>query len=118
MPCSEEDTAATECESCDYTDMELAQHLRPAEFELYMSRRKQWLQEAVLQEAHTQQAEALQEEMEQLQRCRICYTKEANAILMDCGHSGVCLDCAPRLRSRACPFCRRPVRDIKQVFMP
>ncbi len=117
MQTSEQDSTV-ECESCDYTDLELVQHLRPAEFESYMNGRKRRLQEAMLQEAHAQQAEVLREEMEQLRRCRICYTTEANAIFMDCGHYGACLDCAHRMRSRPCPFCRRPVRQIQQVFAP
>ncbi|KAK3259639.1 hypothetical protein CYMTET_31367 [Cymbomonas tetramitiformis] len=116
MHTNEQDPTVAECESCDYTDMELAQHLRPAEFELYMSGRKRCLQEAMLQEVQASQVEVLREEMEQLRRCKICYTAEANAVFMDCGHFGACLDCAHRARSRGCPFCRLPVRQIQQVF--
>eukprot|EP00854_Cymbomonas_tetramitiformis_P029157 gene29157-36257_t len=57
MHTNEQDPTVAECESCDYTDMELAQHLRPAEFELYMSGRKRCLQEAMLQEVQASQVE-------------------------------------------------------------
>ncbi|KAK3270996.1 hypothetical protein CYMTET_20630 [Cymbomonas tetramitiformis] len=106
-----------ECESCEYTDLELARHLRPAEYEHYMSGRRRRLQEAIEQEVQAQQAEALREEMERLRQCRICLTVEANALFMNCGHYGACLQCAQRLPAPPhCPFCREPVARVQQVF--
>ncbi|KAK3265434.1 hypothetical protein CYMTET_25882, partial [Cymbomonas tetramitiformis] len=106
-----------ECESCEYTDLELARHLRPAEYERYMSGRRRRLQEAIQQEVQAQQAEALREEMERLRQCRICLTAEANALFMNCGHYGACLQCARRLPAPPnCPFCREPVARVQQVF--
>ncbi|KAK3265981.1 hypothetical protein CYMTET_25369, partial [Cymbomonas tetramitiformis] len=86
-PVSKMDPAA-ECESCEYTDLELARHLRPAEYERYMGGRRRRLQEAIEQEVQAQQAEALREEMERLRQCRICRAAEANALFMNCGHYG------------------------------
>ncbi|KAK3274155.1 hypothetical protein CYMTET_17650 [Cymbomonas tetramitiformis] len=106
-----------EYESCEYTDLELARHLRPAEYERYMSGRRRRLQEAIEQEVQAQQAEALREEMERLRQCRICLTAEANALFMNCGHYGACLQCAQRLPAPPhCPFCREPVVRVQQVF--
>jgi Zinc finger, C3HC4 type (RING finger) len=42
--------------------------------------------------------------------CYVCVAREANAVLLECGHGGVCYDCALGLvqqrRERSCPICR------------
>eukprot|EP00854_Cymbomonas_tetramitiformis_P002919 gene2919-3732_t len=60
-PCSGD--PSTGCESCDYTDLELAQHLRPAEYERYIHQRQQALRESMQQEVQAQQAEVVRQEM-------------------------------------------------------
>ncbi|KAK3276293.1 hypothetical protein CYMTET_15622 [Cymbomonas tetramitiformis] len=80
-PCSGD--PSTGCESCDYTDLELAQHLRPAEYERYIHQRQQALRESMQQEVQAQQAEVVRQEMVRLRECKLCLSAEANAIFMD-----------------------------------
>ena len=49
--------------------------------------------------------------------CYICETNEADIILMDCGHGGVCKDCVllSMKKSRNCMGCRTPVQSIYQI---
>ena len=43
--------------------------------------------------------------------CLICFDKDSNAIFMDCGHGGVCYDCAMEIwkSSNECHLCREPI---------
>ena len=41
--------------------------------------------------------------------CQICMSNAADAVLLECGHGGLCYACAVRLlkgTTRACPLCR------------
>jgi Zinc finger, C3HC4 type (RING finger) len=42
--------------------------------------------------------------------CYVCEARDANAVLLECGHGGVCYECALGLvrqrRERSCPICR------------
>ena len=46
--------------------------------------------------------------------CYICYENTVNAILMDCGHAGVCFECACKLieKKNECMECRARVDEI------
>ena len=49
--------------------------------------------------------------------CFICYEKNADSVFMNCGHGGVCFDCAQetwRKRSK-CVTCREVIREILRV---
>lgn len=50
--------------------------------------------------------------------CFICYTNRGDACLMNCGHGGICLECASTLvteKSRQCPVCRGEIKRILQI---
>ena len=51
------------------------------------------------------------------QICSICCDKKANAILMKCGHGGVCYDCAISMwqSTGECPLCRKEIIEIYQI---
>lgn len=41
--------------------------------------------------------------------CTVCFNKEADAIVMPCGHGGICSDCGTDVLMKAgtCCFCRK-----------
>eukprot|EP00347_Sterkiella_histriomuscorum_P005467 403356505 len=55
--------------------------------------------------------------------CMLCLTELSNCVLMDCGHSNICFDCAMRLaiKSRGqgkpplCHLCREPVQYALKI---
>ena len=49
--------------------------------------------------------------------CYVCVEREANAILMDCGHGGICYDCAVSMicQKNECMECRKPVKTIYKI---
>jgi hypothetical protein len=56
--------------------------------------------------------------VESEQLCFICYSEYPDAILLECGHAGVCKDCASRLLDRVdprCPVCRTFISQIAKI---
>ncbi len=49
--------------------------------------------------------------------CLVCMEHPQDAVLLDCGHSGLCVACACRLweRDRRCPLCREGIAGIMRV---
>ena len=47
-------------------------------------------------------------------QCCICLDGKADTVLMPCRHSGVCFDCAQKVRK--CPLCRVPIDERLRVF--
>ncbi len=49
--------------------------------------------------------------------CTICYAQKSNAIILECGHGGLCYDCGVRLLklNHVCPFCRQPAVAVYKV---
>jgi len=49
--------------------------------------------------------------------CYICETNEPDSILMDCGHGGMCMNCAKMsvIKRVNCMECRRPVTSIYRI---
>ena len=49
--------------------------------------------------------------------CWVCFEGDAEAVLLHCGHAGLCLSCAENLwRTRApCPMCREPIEVIARI---
>lgn len=43
--------------------------------------------------------------------CTICYSQKSNTVLLDCGHGGICIDCATDTmkKNNHCLFCRARV---------
>jgi Zinc finger, C3HC4 type (RING finger) len=52
--------------------------------------------------------------------CYVCEARDANAVLLECGHGGVCYECALGLvrqrRERSCPICRVSPSWCKQYY--
>ena len=50
--------------------------------------------------------------------CAICFTGPRDAVLLECGHGGICYTCARRClrkKGRECPMCRAPVNQVVQI---
>ena len=49
--------------------------------------------------------------------CQICFSCAANTVLLDCGHGGICLDCAidSMKKNNYCIFCREKVVQIIEI---
>jgi hypothetical protein len=50
--------------------------------------------------------------------CAICFTGPRDAVLLECGHGGICYACARRClrkKGRECPMCRTPVEQVVQI---
>lgn len=49
--------------------------------------------------------------------CYVCMAAPASAILLECGHVGICLDCAVRLcaTTRRCPLCRKYISRVREI---
>lgn len=48
--------------------------------------------------------------------CKICFEKPINTVLLDCGHSALCGNCAQAIAGQPCPFCRRPVSRVVLTY--
>lgn len=50
--------------------------------------------------------------------CIVCFEHDVNAVLIPCGHLGLCMRCAEQIvaASGVCPVCRAPVASVVQVF--
>lgn len=49
--------------------------------------------------------------------CTICYSQKSNTVLLDCGHGGICIDCATDTmkKNNHCLFCRARVVQIIEI---
>ena len=53
--------------------------------------------------------------------CSICFTGPQDAVLLECGHGGICYACAIRCgkkRPPLCPMCRTRITQIVQLAGP
>ena len=50
-------------------------------------------------------------------QCKLCYSQDSDAVLMDCGHGGLCFECAVQIfrRQGQCCFCRSQVSQVLKV---
>ncbi|KAJ3372656.1 hypothetical protein GGF31_001678 [Allomyces arbusculus] len=48
--------------------------------------------------------------------CKVCMDAAINCVLLECGHVGVCIDCAHKLNE--CPFCREKIVRVVHTFRP
>ena len=57
------------------------------------------------------------EDEEEEPLCFICFANVANVVLLDCGHGGICLECAMDTikRNNICTLCRSPVSQIIEI---
>lgn len=50
--------------------------------------------------------------------CFICCEREADAVVMECGHGGMCTTCAEHLANTPpsqCPVCRKTIREVLTI---
>mmetsp|Transcript_10214 Transcript_10214/g.27785 ORF Transcript_10214/g.27785 Transcript_10214/m.27785 type:complete len:925 (+) Transcript_10214:80-2854(+) len=50
--------------------------------------------------------------------CWICCEGPRDAVFLECGHGGVCIECAQRCfkkKGRLCPMCRQPVAQVVHI---
>lgn len=49
--------------------------------------------------------------------CQVCFSENANSVLLDCGHGSVCLQCAidSMKKNNSCIFCRAKVTQIIEI---
>lgn len=49
--------------------------------------------------------------------CFVCFCNDANVVFLDCGHGGVCLECAMDTikRNNICALCRENVNQIIEI---
>jgi len=49
--------------------------------------------------------------------CIVCLTGPMDAVLLECGHGGVCEDCAMQLwqNTRPCPLCRGRISRVMRI---
>ena len=51
--------------------------------------------------------------------CSICCENERNAVLLPCGHTNLCLQCAYNCyeTNKSCPYCQKSVETIHKIFL-
>mmetsp|Transcript_24207 Transcript_24207/g.31521 ORF Transcript_24207/g.31521 Transcript_24207/m.31521 type:complete len:164 (+) Transcript_24207:366-857(+) len=49
--------------------------------------------------------------------CYICTSSQANGVLMECGHGGLCYACGLELarKGQTCPLCRTTIAEVIQI---
>ena len=52
------------------------------------------------------------------EKCLTCMEKISNAVLMNCGHGGICYECATKLLQEVgvCHICRAKIEIVVRVF--
>lgn len=58
--------------------------------------------------------------VESEQLCFICYSNAPDAVILECGHAGMCVSCAEQLperqpHGRPCPICRAPISRVMRL---
>lgn len=48
--------------------------------------------------------------------CKVCFENPINTVLLECGHSALCVECAKEITGKPCPFCRRPVSRVVVTY--
>jgi hypothetical protein len=49
--------------------------------------------------------------------CKICLDAPIETVILDCGHSMLCVQCASKYDSSlGCPICRAPIKEIKRLY--
>ena len=53
--------------------------------------------------------------MKEARTCKICMDNEVEVVLLPCGHSVSCVNCADKLKN--CPVCRKFIKRIVGTFL-
>jgi len=46
--------------------------------------------------------------------CKICFERETDTVLLECGHQCCCLECSKNLKN--CPICRKTITRVVPIF--
>jgi len=47
-------------------------------------------------------------------KCKICFDKVIDTVILRCGHVAVCSQCGKGLK--LCPMCRQPILELIKTF--
>lgn len=47
--------------------------------------------------------------------CKICFEKEINCVLLQCGHLCICFECGSLPSVKTCPICRQVIDSVKRI---
>jgi len=53
--------------------------------------------------------------VESEQLCFVCYDRSPEAVLLECGHAGLCEICALQVMDRQCPICRAAISRVMRL---
>lgn len=47
----------------------------------------------------------------------VCFASNADSVIMECGHGGICYECAIKMwkRAESCFLCRQPILQVLQI---
>ena len=57
----------------------------------------------------------MQQELIDRLKCKVCWEKQVQTVLVPCGHSCACWECGLKLQT--CPLCRAAVNSRMRVFL-
>ncbi|CAN7986204.1 unnamed protein product, partial [Ixodes hexagonus] len=66
----------------------------------------------------TEKPQAKPEKVED-SRCRLCFDKDIDCVLVDCGHLVTCYSCGLKLFEDSmplCPVCRQPIKRLVKTY--
>jgi len=46
--------------------------------------------------------------------CKICFERETDTVLLECGHQCCCIECSKNLK--VCPICRKTITRVVSIF--
>jgi hypothetical protein len=58
----------------------------------------------------------LKQEEDNLDDCKICYSREIDTVFLECAHRVMCHRCAKNSTIRKCPICRDDIQRIIKTF--
>lgn len=62
----------------------------------------------------SQKKEKIDEEEDNM--CKVCFEKELNSVVMDCGHVCMCFECASKPNMQKCPICREQIIKVVRTY--
>jgi len=64
---------------------------------------------------HLKQNQELQQKLNDVNLCEVCFENKKNILCIPCNHISVCSNCSNHIHSK-CPICRTPVTQTKIVY--
>tara|TARA_Y100000741_G_C18191549_1_gene533743 strand:+ start:75 stop:551 length:477 start_codon:yes stop_codon:yes gene_type:complete len=65
---------------------------------------------------HIQKNQELQQKLNEVNLCEICFENKKNILCVPCNHISICSTCSNHINSK-CPICRTPVTETKKVYL-